>query len=445
LSKMPAERDEVERAVAQALDLAARLGASQAEAGASTELGLSVTVRLGEVETLEFQRDRGLGITVYFGKRKGSASTADLAESTVRETVEKACSIARFTAEDECAGLADARMMATDIPDLDLCHPWNLDAEQAIEMARACESAGRAVDKRINNSEGASISSHRARRVYGNSHGFLHGFESTSHSVSCALLASQDDHMERDYWYSSARDPGDLENVEQVGRRAARRTIRRLGARKLPTTRVPVLFPPELARGLIGHFTAAVRGGAQYRGSSFLLNADGEQIFPDWLDLKEWPHLKKAMASAPFDNEGVATRERALVQDGVLRGYLLDSYSARKLGLQSTGSAGGLHNLVVTPRHSLAPEAILEKLGTGLLVGELMGQGVNGVTGDYSRGAAGFWVENGQIMYPVHEITVAGNLRDMYRGIVAVGDDLDSRGAIHSGSILIDQMMVAGD
>ncbi|MCW8846813.1 MAG: metalloprotease PmbA [Gammaproteobacteria bacterium] len=445
MSNTLAERDDVQRAVAQALDLAARLGADQAEAGASTEQGLSVTVRLGEVETLEYQRDRGLGVTVYFGNRKGSASTADLAEQTVRETVEKACSIARFTAEDECAGLADPEMMASEIPDLDLFHPWDIDAEHAIDLARACESAGRGVDKRINNSEGASISSHSARRVYGNSHGFLHGFQSTSHSASCAMLASQDDHMERDYWYTSARDAADMEDVESVGRRAGARTVRRLGARKLATARVPVLFPPELARGLIGHFTAAVRGGAQYRGSSFLLKADGEQIFPEWIDLKEWPHLQKAMASAPFDSEGVATRDRTLVQDGVLRGYLLDSYSARKLGLQTTGSAGGLHNLVVTPRQTMSPEAMLQKMGTGLLIGELMGQGVNGVTGDYSRGAAGFWVENGEIMYPVHEITVAGNLRDIYRGIQAVGDDLDSRGAIHSGSILIDQMMVAGD
>ena len=439
------ERDEVQRAVAQALDLAASLGASQAEAGASTERGLSVTVRLGEVETLEYQQDRGLGITVYFGKRKGSASTADLSERTVKETVEKACSIARFTAEDDCAGLADAEMMATDIQDLDLCHPWDIDAEGAIELARACESAGRGVDKRINNSEGATISSHRARRVYGNSHGFLHGFESTSHSASCAMLASQDNNMERDYWYTSARDAADLEDVEAVGRRAGERTVRRLGARKLSTTRVPVIYPPELARGLIGHFTAAVRGGAQYRGSSFLLKADGEQLFPEWMDLKEWPHLQKGMASAPFDNEGVATRNRTLVENGVLRGYLLGSYSARKLGLQTTGSAGGLHNLVVTPDQTISPEDMLKQMGTGLLIGELMGQGVNGVTGDYSRGAAGFWVEDGEILYPVHEITVAGNLRDMYRGIQAIGNDMDARGAIHSGSFLMDPMMVAGD
>lgn len=445
MSNIVAEKDQVQRAVAQSLDLAARLGATQAEAGASTDRGLSVTVRMGEVETLEHQHDRGLGVTVYFGKRKGSASTADLSERTVKETVEKACSIARFTAEDECAGLADAHMMAEQIPDLDLNHPWSLDAEQAIELATECEAAARAVDRRITNSEGASVSSHRSIRVYGNSHGFLNGYQATSHSASCAVLASQDGHMERDYWYDGARDAADLQTVAAIGRQAGERAVRRLGARKLATTRVPVIFPAELARGLIGHFTAAVRGGAQYRGSSFLLNADGEQIFPEWLELKEWPHIKKGMASAPYDNEGVATRNRTLVERGVLRGYLLGSYSARKLGLQTTGNAGGLHNLVVTPDQALGLEELINRMGTGLLIGELMGQGVNGVTGDYSRGAAGFWVENGEIQYPVHEVTVAGNLKDIYRGIVAVGDDVDRRGAIHSGSILVDQMTVAGD
>lgn len=440
----PAIREELERAVIQALELAKKLGATQAEAGVSSETGLSLTVRLGEVETIEYQRDRGLGVTVYFGHRKGSASTADLAPGSVRESVEKACSIARFTAEDPCAGLADAELMATDIPDLDLCHPWDVDAEQAIDIARQCEDVARSIDKRINNSEGASVSSHRGTRVYGNSHGFLAGVESTSHSLSCVVLASEGDQMQRDYWYTSARDAADMESLAEVGRKAGERTVRRLGARKLATVRAPVMFPAELARGLIGHFTSAVRGTSQYRGSSFLLNADGQQIFPDWMDLVERPRLTKGMASAAFDSEGVATRDRTLVEKGVLRGYLLGSYSARKLGLQTTGNAGGLHNLIVTPATALDREALIRQMGRGLLLTELMGQGVNGVTGDYSRGAAGFWVEGGEIQYPVHEITIAGNLKDMYAGIVAVGDDVDRRGSIHSGSLLLEQMTVAG-
>jgi PmbA protein len=401
-------------------------------------------VRLGEVETIEYQRDRGLGVTVYFGHRKGSASTADLAPGSVRESVEKACSIARFTAEDPCAGLADAELMAKDIPDLDLCHPWDVDAEKAIEIARECEAVARAVDNRINNSEGASVSSHRGTRMYGNSHGFLAGVESTSHSLSCVVLASDGEQMQRDYWYTSARDAADLESLEEVGRKAGERTVRRLGARKLATVRAPVMFPAELARGLVGHFTAAVRGSSQYRGTSFLLHGDGQQVFPEWLNLVERPRLKKGMASAAFDSEGVATRDRTLVEKGVLRGYLLGSYSARKLGLQTTGNAGGLHNLIVTPSETMSREEMIRRMERGLLVTELMGQGVNGVTGDYSRGAAGFWVEGGEIQYPVQEITIAGNLKDMYLGIVAVGDDVDRRGSIHSGSLLLGQMTVAG-
>jgi len=444
LATEPANRDELERAVTQALDLARELGATQAEAGVSSETGLSLTVRLGEVETIEYQRDRGLGVTVYFGHRKGSASTADLAPGSVRESVEKACSIARFTAEDPCAGLADAELMAKDIPDLDLCHPWDVDAEKAIEIARECEAVARAVDKRINNSEGASVSSHRGTRMYGNSHGFLAEVESTSHSLSCVVLASDGEQMQRDYWYTSARDATDLESIEEVGRKAGERAVRRLGARKLATVRAPVMFPAELARGLVGHFTAAVRGSSQYRGTSFLLRGDGQQVFPEWLDLVERPRLKKGMASAAFDSEGVATRDRTLVEKGVLRGYLLGSYSARKLGLQTTGNAGGLHNLIVTPAEPMSREEMIRQMDRGLLVTELMGQGVNGVTGDYSRGAAGFWVEGGEIRYPVQEITIAGNLKDMYLGIVAVGDDVDGRGSIHSGSLLLGQMTVAG-
>ena len=438
------EQPDLERIVEQALALARRRGATAAEAGAGVGSGLSVTVRLGEVETLEYQRDRSLGVTVYVGQRKGSASTANLTPSAVEETVSKALSIASFTAEDQYAGLPDAELMARDLPDLDLCHPWDIDAPAAIELAKRCEAAGLAVDARIKNSEGASVATHRRLRVFGNSHGFVGGYPSTSHTVSCVVLGQANGEMQRDYWYTSARDWRALEDVEEVGRRAAGRAIGRLGADKLPTCKAPILFAPEVARGLIGHLVGAIGGGAQYRRSSFLLDAAGQQIFPNSISLSERPHLQGALGSAPFDGEGVATRDRELIVDGVLAGYLLDAYSARKLGLTTTGNAGGVHNLVVQGE-MLDPESLLRRLGTGLLVTEMMGQGVNPVTGDYSRGAAGFWIEDGIVERPVHEITVAGNLRDMYRGIVALGDDLDRRGSIHCGSILIEQMTIAGD
>lgn len=434
----------LERVVAQALSLARERGATAAEAGVGVSTGLSVTVRLGEVETLEYQRDRSLGVTVYAGHRKGSASTARLTPGAVEETVAKALSIATFTAADEYSGLPDAALMAAELPDLDLFHPWEIDAPAAIELAQRCEAAGLASDPRIRNSEGASVSTHRKLRVFGNSHGFIGGYPSTSHSVSCVVLGQSNGDMQRDYWYTAARDWRALEDAEEVGRKAARKAVERLGAGKLSTRKAPVLFAPDLARGLIGHFVGAIGGAAQYRRSSFLLDARGQQVFPEAISLVERPHLRGALGSAPFDSEGVATRERELVVDGVLDGYLLDAYSARKLGLVTTGNAGGVHNLVVQG-HMLDPKTLLRKLGTGLLVTEMMGQGVNPVTGDYSRGAAGFWVENGEIARPVHEITVAGNLRDMYRAIVALGDDVDCRGAIHCGSLLIGEMTIAGD
>jgi len=437
---------ELESVVSLALEEARRRGATQCEADASLQQGLSATVRLGEGDTIEYQRDRGLGVTVYIGKRKGSASTADLGPQAVRETVEKACTIARYTAEDPCAGLADPEDLAREIPDLDLDHPWSLTPEQAVELARACESAGLAVDRRITNSEGATVGSNRGVRVYGNSHGFLAGYCSTSHSVSCVLLASDGDEMQRDYWYTTARDPADLEAAEAVGRKAGERAVARLGARKLATRRVPVLFAPEMARGLFGHFIGAIRGASQYRKASFLLGAAGQQVFPAFLQMHERPHIPKALASSPFDAEGVATRDRDLVSGGVLQGYVLSSYSARKLGLRTTGNAGGIHNLIVTSSAE-APDfaQLLARMRTGLLVTELMGQGVNGVTGDYSRGASGFWVEEGAIAYPVQEITIAGNLREMYANIVAVGSDVDTRGAIRTGSVLLEGMTVAGE
>ncbi|HWW21949.1 MAG TPA: metalloprotease PmbA [Steroidobacteraceae bacterium] len=436
---------ELKAVVASALTEAKQGGASQAEADASLQRGLSVTVRLGEVETIEFHRDRGLSVTVYFGTAKGSASTADLRPEAVRETVAKASAIAKHTSADPYAGLADPAELATRIPQLDLYHPWEIEAEQAIDLARECEAAGLACDARLKNSEGGSVSTGSGARVHGNSLGFLEGLTSTSHSVSCTLVAQERDDMQRDYWYSISRHPSALESPKAIGRRAAQRTLRRLGARQLSTRRSPVLFAPELARGLLGSFVAAVRGPAQYRRASFLLNAAGEQVFPSFLNLVERPHLLQGLASSPYDAEGVATRDRDLVRDGVLQGYVLGSYSARKLGLKTTGNAGGIHNILVEARQTGSFDELLRRMGTGFFVTELMGEGVNAVTGDYSRGASGFWVENGAIAYPVHEITIAGNLREMLRSIVAVGTDVDAQGAIRTGSILLEAMTIAGE
>jgi len=432
--------------VSLALAEARAQGASQCEAEASVSQGLSVSVRLGEVDTLEYQRDRGLGVTVYFGKRKGSASTADLAAAAVRETVGKACAIARYTAEDPYAGLIEPEALAREIPDLDLDHPWDLTPERAIELARSCEAAGLAVDARLRNSEGAAVGSQRHEGVFGNSLGFLAGYTATSHSVSCTLLAEEGDDMQRDSWFTIARDPAELEDGTYVGRTAAERALGRLGARRLTTRKAVVAFAPDLARGLFRHFIGAISGPSQYRKSSFLLNAAGERIFPEFLTIEERPHILKGLASSPFDQEGAATHDRDLVRAGVLEGYVLGSYSARRLGLKTTGNAGGIHNLIVTTSaRALEPREFLARLGTGLLVTELMGQGVNGVTGDYSRGASGFWVEGGVIAYPVQEITIAGNLRTMYRDIAALGSDVDARGGIRTPSVLISEMTIAGE
>jgi PmbA protein len=436
---------DLESIIEHALAEARARGASQAEAAVSQDTGLSVGVRLGEVETLEHQRDRSMGITVYFGQRKGSASTADFSLQAVDATVAKACSIARFTAEDASSGLADAALMAQAPPDLDLSYPWNVTADRAIEIAKACEAAALGFDARINNSEGASVGTHQGLHVYGNTHGFVGGYPTTSHTLSCVVLAGTGEDMQRDYWYTSSRDWHELQDAETVGRESARRTIARLGPRKISTRRSPVLFVPELARGLIGHFIAAIRGSSQYRQASFLLNSAGQQVFPANFSIAERPHIPKAMASAPFDDEGVVTRDRELVSQGVLTGYILSSYSARKLGLQTTGNAGGSHNLLVAPTLTGGVAAMLSRLGTGLLLTELMGQGVNTVTGDYSRGAAGFWVENGEIQYPVAEVTIAGDLRSMFLGLAAVGDDIDMRGGVRVGSILIGEMTIAGE
>lgn len=445
MSPVRLTQTDLESIIERALQEARARGASQAEAAVSQDTGLSVGVRLGEVETLEHQRDRSMGITVYFGQRKGSASTADFSAEAVGATVAKACSIARFTAEDASSGLADAALMARSPQDLDLFHPWNVTADRAIEIAKSCEAAALGFDSRINNSEGASVGTHQGLHVYGNTHGFVGGYPTTSHTLSCVVLAGTGEDMQRDYWYTSSRDWQELQDPESVGRESARRTIARLGPRKISTRRAPVLFVPELARGLIGHFVAAIRGSSQYRQASFLLNSAGQQVFPANFSIAERPHIPKAMASAPFDDEGVATRDRELVAAGVLTGYILSSYSARKLGLQTTGNAGGSHNLIVAPTVTGGVPAMLSRLGTGLLLTELMGQGVNTVTGDYSRGAAGFWVENGEIQFPVAEVTIAGNLRSMFLGLGEVGDDIDARGGVRVGSILVQEMTIAGE
>jgi len=425
------------------LDEARQQGADAAEAGVSAQTGLSVTVRLGETETIEHTSDNGLGITVYFGNRKGSANTTDLRPEAIRESVAAACRIARYTSEDPAAGLADADRMAQEIPDLDLNHPWDISADAAADIARACEEAARTADPRISNSEGATLYTQRSSFVYGNTHGFVGGYPTSRHSLSCAVIGQQGDDMQRDYWYDSNRLPDQLAAPEEIGRRAAERTIARLGGRKLGTRSCPVLFRADVAPSLLRSLFSAIRGHAVYRKSTFLLDQVGEQIFPDWVTASEDPLKLRGQASAPFDNEGVATRFRELIGRGVLQGYLLDSYAARKLGLQSTASAGGVRNASIGSSGQSQAE-LLQQMDTGLIVTELMGQGTNLVTGDYSRGAAGFWVEGGEIQYPVEEITVAGNLRDMFRNLVAVGTDNDVPGSIDTGSWLIDSMTVAG-
>jgi PmbA protein len=423
-------------------------GASQAEVAASIETGLSVNVRLGEVETVEHTRDRGFGLTVYFGQRKGSASTADLNPDSIQATIDQACAIARFTEEDPSSGLADAARMASGFEDLDLWHPWNIDTAQAIELGREIEDAGRA-HAGITNSDGAGVQAGQGVSVYANSHGFVGRERGTRHSLSLALIAGDEEGMQRDYWYDSVRAADDFISAKALGDRAAERTLARMGARGLSTRQCAVMFVPELARGLVGHLLGAVSGGALYRQASFLLDHVGKPVMPAWLNINERPHIARGQGSAMFDAEGVATGDSALVEGGVLARYVLGSYSARKLGLESTGNAGGVHNLIVDAGSADNAtddfNAMLQRMGTGLLVTEVMGQGVSTITGDYSRGASGFWIENGQIAYPVEEITIAANLREMFAGIVAVGTDVDSRSAIATGSILINRMTVAGE
>ncbi len=419
-------------------------GASAADAGLSIDTGLSVNARLGDVETIEHHCSQGLGVTVYFAQKKGSASSTDLSPQSIKETVTAACSIARYASEDPYAGLPEPEMLATECKDLDLSHPWELAAKDAIDLAISCEESARQYHTDISNSEGASVDTYQGIRVFGNSLGFLHGYASTRHSISCSVLGERDGNMERDYWYSVARKHQDLESAERVGIKAAQRTIQRLGARSLSSRKSPVLYSAEVANGLISSFLSAISGGSLYRKSSFLLDTLGTKIFPDFIHLYEQPHLPGALGSASYDAEGVSTQANKIVTDGILNSYLLSTYSARKLGMQTTGHAGGVHNLCIgTGDKNLGQ--LLKKMGTGLLVTELMGQGVNPVTGDYSRGASGFWVAQGEIQYPVQEITIAGNLKDMYQHILAVGNDIDYRGNIRTGSILIEEMAIAGE
>lgn len=430
---------------ADVLRLAKQAGATAAEAEISLGIGQNVSVRMNETETIEYNRDKGISVSVYFGQQKGHASTSDLSPEAIQDTVAAACNIARYTAKDEFCGLADASLMAKDVPDLDLYHPWDLPVDQAIEIAKKCEAAARHVDARISNSEGAAVSTYEGMFAYANTHGFNNGYATSRHSLSCSVIADDgNDNMQRDYWYSTARSAQDLESADFVGRLAGERTVRRLGSKRIKTAEVPVLFEASLASGLISHLVSAISGGSLYRKSSFLLDSIGKQIMSPHITIQEDPFLLRGLASSPFDNEGVVTKPRVLVKDGVLQGYMLSSYSARKLGMASTGNAGGNHNLIVS-HGDLDFNGLLKTMGTGLLVTELLGHGINMVTGDYSRGAAGFWVENGVIVHPVEEITVAGNLQAMFQQIVAIGNDVLVQGSKQVGSILIENMTVAGD
>jgi PmbA protein len=436
--------DDLRQLARDVLGHALQGGASACETEVSEGYGQSVSVRKGKVENIEYNRDKGVGVTVYLGQQKGFASTSDLSPQAVRDTVDKALSIARFTAADACAGLPDAALLAKDGGDLDLFHPWELSVDDAIDIARETEVAAFAVDPRITNSEGAGVSVQHSQFIAANSLGFMGGFPTSRHYVSCAVIAGRNDGMQRDDWYTSSRDARNLAPGKAVGRYAAERALSRLKARQVPTQSAPVLFEAPLAASLIGSFVGAASGGSLYRKSSFLLDSLGKQVFSDIVNLVERPHLKKQFGSTPFDDEGVATSDRDVVKNGVLQGYFLSSYSSRKLGMQTTGNAGGNHNLILkSGKHDLC--GLLREMGTGLLVTELIGQGINMVTGDYSRGAFGYWVENGEIRYPVQEITIAGNLADMFKGIAAVGNDVLVRGSRQCGSILVDQMTIAGN
>lgn len=429
--------------IQKAFDLAKKMGIDTLEVGVGKQVGFSVTVRLGEVETIEHHCDKGLDISVYVNKARGTASTTDMSLESLKETIQAAYRIAKFAEPDPYAGLADPALLAFDFPDLDLYHPWDISIEQAVQMAKAYEQDGLAVAKQITNSEGIIINTYLGIHGYGNSHGFIGCYPTSRHSISCSLIAEDGHEMQREYEYTVACDPALLMPGQQVARLAAEKAVERLAARRLATCKVPVIFSARVAKGLLNAFIGAIAGSRLYRRASFLQDQLGQPIFPSFISIQEQPHLPKALGSAPFDQEGVKTQYHQFVKEGLLQSYVLDSYSARKLGLTTTGNAGGVHNLSITTQVPSLDD-LVRKIGKGLLITELMGQGVNLVTGDYSRGAAGFWIEQGKIQYPVHEITVAGNLREMFSNIIAVANDVDDRGNIHSGSILLERMTVAG-
>ncbi|HIQ15023.1 MAG TPA: metalloprotease PmbA [Leucothrix sp.] len=427
------------------LKLAKKHGASTAELSINKGTGFSVEIHMGNVDKLEYNRDQGLSLTVYIGQHQGSATTGDLSPQAIEDTVKAACNIAKFTGEDEYTGLADADLMATQIDDLDLYHPWDLDTAQAIDMAKNCEQVALDFDDRIINSDGSSISTYSGIGLMSNSHGFTGVLPSSRHSISCSVIGQESgkEDMQRDYWYSSSRLNEKLESAEDIGKKAAERTLKRLNSQQLSTRQASVLYIPEMARSLVSHFTSAIKGGAQYRKATFLLDSVDKKVFPDFIRLHEQPHLQQAFGSRYFDREGVATKDRDIVTDGIVQNYIMSSYSARQLGLKTTANSGGTHNLTLDSTGQNFEE-LLKMLGTGFLVTELIGSGVNSMTGDYSRGAAGFWVENGEIQFPVDEVTVAGNLKDMFKNIVAVGTDVDYRGGTRTGSILIEGLTIAG-
>ena len=431
-------------AVSFAIETAQKAGAT-AEVGVTKVSGLSVSTRLQEIENVEFTNDGALGISVYLGQQKGNASTSDLSEEAIKNTVEAALAIAKYTSPDDCTGLADKELMAFEAPDLALYHSANVDVEQATKLALEAEKAALEYDAKIVNSNGASFNSHTGVRVYGNTHGMLQSYLSSRYSLSCSVIGGELDQLENDYEYTVSREFDALSSADWVGQNCAKKVIARLNPQKLTTREVPVIFLNDVATGLISHLTGAISGGSLYRKSSFLLDHLGKQVLPDWFQISERPHLLKRLASTPFDSEGVRTQNLEIIQDGVLQTYLLTSYSGRKMGMQSTGHAGGIHNWLVKPNLTGGLTALLRQMGTGLLVTDIMGQGVNIVTGDYSRGAAGFWVENGEIQYPVAEITIAGQLQDMLKNIVAVADDIEHRSNIQTGSILLDKMKISGN
>lgn len=443
-SELQSQAEQLQQAVEIALDCAKKAGAT-AEVSVTKVAGLSVSTRLEQTENIEFNNDGSLGISVYLGNHKGNAATSDLAPKSIQQAVESALAIAKYTSEDPCAGLGDESLMAFEAPDLELYHQADINVDQAVELALEAEHYGLNQDTRIVNSEGASFNSHSGVRVYGNTHGMLQSYLSSRYSLSCCVISAFEDQLERDYEYTVSRQFDKLASPKWVGEQAAIKAVERLNPRQIPTCEVPVIFYNDVATGLIGHLAGAISGGALYRKASFMQDKLGSQVLPDWFEILERPHLLRQLASSPFDSEGIATRDHQIIQNGILQTYLLTNYSARKLGMQTTGHAGGIHNWLVKSNRNGGLNTLLKEMGTGLLVTEMLGSAINGVTGEYSRGAAGFWVENGEIQYPVAEITIAGQLQEMYRNLVAVGDDIEHRSNIQTGSILLEKMKVSGN